>query len=140
MDLFGVLWLVYFGFQAASLVISSLLKLYQIFLGKHRRYSSALLAEELLGTLLNAIALVGLWGFIHSIQYGGILSIREFWQAVFWGLLGLLVIQPLLPKSRLIYNKGGANPTLMTWLFMVFWILPLLGALWVYAGNLPSVL
>ena len=138
MDLFGILWLVYFGFQLASLVLSSVLKLYQVFRGKHRRYSRTLLAEEVIGGALNILALVGLWGFIHSIRYDGLLGYREFWQLLFWCLLAQLIIQPLLPKSRLLYAKGGANPTLVTWLFMALWVMPLIWSLWVYAGNLPE--
>lgn len=143
MDIWGGLWLGYFGFQLASYVISSLLKLWQIFNGKHRRYSAALLAEEALGAILNALALVGLWGFIHSIRFtqvlGGLLGSQEFWRLVFWGLAALLLIQPLLPKSRLIYAKGGSNPTVVSWLFMALWTMPLLGALWVYSDSLPQM-
>lgn len=139
MGIFTGLWLVYFGFQLASMIISSLLKLWQVFKGKHRRYSTALLAEELLGGVLNILALVGLWGFIHNTQYDGILGGQEFWRLVFWGLAALLLIQPLLPKSKLVYAKGGANPTVLSWLFMALWIMPLLLALWVYGTALPEL-
>jgi len=132
MGAFYWLWIAYFSFQLASLTISSLLKLWQVFRGKHKRYSKALLAEEIAGTALNALALVGLWGFIHSQSYDGLLGSREFWRFVFWGLAALLLIQPMLPKSKLIYNKGGANVTLINWLLMALWIMPLLWALWVY--------
>lgn len=136
MDVFYWLWLLYFGFQVASLALSSLLKLWQVFRGKHKRYSRALLLEELAGGIINVLALIGLWGFIHSITYDGLLGTQEFWRAVFWGLAGLLAIQPLLPKSKLIYNKGGTNVTLISWLFMALWIMPLLWALWVYGDTL----
>jgi len=132
MDIFYWLWIVYFGFQLASLVISSLLKLWQVFRGKHKRYSRALLVEELVGGVLNTLALLGLWGFIHTLSYDGLLGTKEFWRVVFWGLTALLLIQPMLPKSKLIYNKGGTNITLITWLFMALWIMPLLWSVWVY--------
>ncbi len=138
-DVFLVLWLVYFGFQLASLVISSLLKLWQVFNGKHKRYGTALLAEEIIGGLLNVLALIGLWGFIHSIRYNHILGAQEFWLLVFWCFGALLLIQPMLPKSKLIYSKGGTNPTLLTWLFTLLWTMPLLWALWVYAYSLPAI-
>lgn len=134
MGIFYWLWVVYFGFQLASLVISTLLKLWQVFKGKHKRYSTPLLTEEIVGGLLNALALAGLWGFIHSTSYGGIMDTRLFWRAVFWGLAGLLLVQPLLPKSKLIYNKGGTNVTLITWLLMALWIMPLLWAVWMYGA------
>jgi len=134
MGIFYWLWVVYFGFQLASLVVSTLLKLWQVFKGKHKRYSTPLLAEEIFGGVLNALALAGLWGFIHSMSYGGIMDTKLFWRIVFWGLAGLLLVQPLLPKSKLIYNKGGTNVTLITWLFMALWIMPLLWAVWVYGG------
>ena len=132
MDIFYWLWIVYFGFQLASLVISSLLKFWQVFRGKHKRYSRALLVEELMGGVLNTLALLGLWGFIHTLSYDGLLGTKEFWRVVFWGLTALLLIQPMLPKSKLIYNKGGTNVTLITWLFMALWIMPLLWSVWVY--------
>lgn len=138
-DVFGVLWLLYFGFQLASLVISSLLKLWQVFNGKHKRYSTPLLVEELLGGALNIMALIGLWGFIQSIRYDGLLGVQEPWLLVFWCFAGLLLIQPMLPKSKLVYSKGGANPTLLTWLFMLLWTMPLLWALWEYAHSLPEL-
>jgi len=137
-DVFGWLWLIYFGFQLASLVISSLLKLWQVFKGKHKRYAAPLLAEEVLGTVLNLIALAGLWGFIHSITYDGLAGAQEFWRLVFWCLAALLLLQPMLPKSRLIYAKGGGNPTALTWVFMALWTMPLMWALWVYSANLPT--
>jgi len=135
MGIFYWLWVAYFGFQVASLVISTLLKLWQVFRGKHKRYSMALLAEEVIGGVLNALALTGLWGFIHSTSYSGLMGTQTFWRVVFWGLAALLLIQPLLPKSKLIYNKGGTNVTLINWLLMTLWIMPLLWALWVY-GNM----
>lgn len=134
MGIYYWLWVVYFGFQLASLVISTLLKLWQVFKGKHKRYNTTLLAEEVVGALLNALALLGLWGFIHSTSYGGLMDTKLFWRIVFWGLAALLLIQPLLPKSKLIYNKGGTNVTLITWLLMALWIMPLLWAVWVYGG------
>ena len=136
MDVFYWLWIAYFGFHLASLVISSLLKLWQVFRGKHKRYSSALFTEEIIGGVLNALALVGLWGFIHTISYPGVFGSQLFWRTVFWGLAALLLLQPLLPKSKLIYNKGGTNVTLISWLFMALWIMPLLWALWVYGAQL----
>lgn len=138
-DVFGILWLIYFGFQLASFVISTLLKLWQVFKGKHKRYSAALLAEEVLGGVLNVLALVGLWAFIHSLRLGSMLGAQELWLLVFWTFAALLLIQPMLPKSKLIYAKGGANPTLLTWLFMLLWTMPMLWALWVYAYSLPEM-
>ena len=85
-----------------------------------------------MGGVLNTLALLGLWGFIHTLSYDGLLGTKEFWRVVFWGLTALLLIQPMLPKSKLIYNKGGTNITLITWLFMALWIMPLLWSVWVY--------
>lgn len=138
-DVLGILWLVYFGFQLASLVISTVLKMWQVFNGRAKRYSRALLAEEILGGALNVFALLGLWAFINSLRLGSVLGAQEFWLLVFWLFAALLFIQPMLPKSKLIYAKGGANPTLLTWLFMLLWTMPMLWALWVYAYSLPKI-
>jgi len=139
-DIFGILWLLYFGFQLASLAISTVLKMWQVFNGRAKRYSRALLTEEILGGTLNALALLGLWAFIHSQRLNSLLGAQEFWLLVFWLFATLLFIQPMLPKSKLIYAKGGANPTLLTWLFMLLWTMPMLWALWVYAYSLPKLL
>ena len=125
------LWLLYFGLQLVSFIVSSGIKAWQVIKGRHKRYSGWLKLEELVGSLLSACALVGLWGYIQATAY----LTREFWAAVFWGLLAMIVIQPLLPKSRLLNNTGGRRASLAIWLGACMWAMPLIWALWAYKHH-----
>ncbi|MEM7220464.1 MAG: hypothetical protein AAF515_19040 [Pseudomonadota bacterium] len=125
-------WLAYFGFQLAAFVISSALKLWELLRGRRRRFSRALLAEELLGTLTTAAALVGLWGYIQQVPFG----FRELWQLVLAVLVALIALQPLLPRSRLLRDRDSGGAARLVWFWNLVWSLPLLLALWHYAQAL----
>ena len=131
MEFLPTLWLLYFGFQTLSFVIASGMKLWQVIKGKHRRYSKWLKFEELASSALHAAALVGLWGFIRSIPFAA----RELWVAIFWLLVGMILIQPSLPKSRLLKDGGGKFASFSVWLGAAFWAMPMVWALWAYQRS-----
>lgn len=51
----------------------------------------------------------------------------------------MILIQPFLPKSKLLKDSGGKFASFTVWLGAAFWAMPMIWALWAYQRGANEI-